>query len=90
MNDATPEYARSARVEVSRVGERVVLYHRDNGKALVLNPTGTWLWEQLVTSHTRDQLVAALRERHAELSAQQALQDTEAFLRELHEHHAIT
>ena len=47
-----PTYARSQDVDSSSVGDRVVLYHRGSRTALVLNPTGSWLWQGLVASAT--------------------------------------
>jgi hypothetical protein len=82
------DYMRSPRVDVSRVGERAVLYHRDSRTALVLNPSGSWLWDQLATARSRDQLAAALRGRY-NLSSDQAERDTDQFLSDLRHHQAL-
>lgn len=82
------DYIRSQRVDISRVGTRAVLYHRDSRKALVLNPSASWLWEQLASTRSRDQLADALRERYS-LSSDQAARDTDQFLSDLRQHDAI-
>ena len=76
------------RVEVSRVGSRAVLYNRDSREAVVLNPTGSWLWEQLASGRTADDLAAALQQRYG-LSREQASQDVAHFLADLRSHNAI-
>jgi hypothetical protein len=82
------DYMRSQRVDISRVGTRAVLYHRDSRKALVLNPSGSWLWEQLASARSRDQLAAALQEKYS-LSSDQAGRDIDQFLNDLRQHEAI-
>jgi hypothetical protein len=81
-------YARSPRVDVSRVGERSVLYHRENREALVLNASGSWLWDQLSTPRSGEELAAALQSRY-KLSPEQAAQDVERFLDDLRQHDAL-
>jgi hypothetical protein len=82
-------YARSGAVEASIVGDRVVLYHRTSRSALVLNPTGTGLWERLATPASLPDLTAALRERFPSLSGEDARRDVAAFIDELSRHGAI-
>jgi Coenzyme PQQ synthesis protein D (PqqD) len=84
-----PSYARCEAVEASTVGDRVVLYHRTSRSALVLNPTGSRLWERLATPASPQDLTAALRERFPEVSRDDALRDVSAFLDELTRHGAI-
>ena len=81
-------FVRSERVDVSRVGTRAVLYHRDSKKALVLNPSGSWLWEQLASARSRDQLAIALQEKYR-LSSDQAGRDIDQFLDNLRLHEAV-
>lgn len=76
----------SREVDASSVGDRVVLYHRGSKKALVLNPSGTFLWGRLESPRTLQELAAALAERYPGLDEQQALRDAEAFLAELETH----
>ena len=82
-------YARCAEVEASMVGDRVVLYHRTSRSALILNPTGSRLWEQLATPASPQDLIADLQERFPDLSRDDALRDVSAFLEELTRHGAI-
>jgi hypothetical protein len=81
-------YTRNARIDVSRVGQRAVLYHRDSREALVLNPTGSWLWDQLASGRTADQLASALQQQY-HLSPDQAAQDVTQFLDNLRRHDAL-
>lgn len=81
--------ARSAQIETSDVGERVVLYHRVSGKSLVLNPTGSWLWRQLTVPLSAADLAARLRQQFPTLDETTAQRDVEAYLRALSEHDAL-
>jgi hypothetical protein len=82
-------YARSGHVEASVVGDRVVLYHRTSRSALVLNPSGTHLWERLAAPAALPDLASALRQRFPALSGEDARKDVAAFLDELTRHGAI-
>jgi hypothetical protein len=82
-------YVRSGHVEASAVGDRVVLYHRTSRSALVLNPTGSHLWERLAVPATLPDLAAALREKFPALSGEDARRDVVAFLDELTRHGAV-
>ena len=84
-----PAYARSEQVEVSTVGDRVVLYHRTSRSALVLNPSGSRLWERLATPASSQDLTVTLRERFPALTPDDALRDVSSFLDELTRHGAI-
>ena len=79
-------YTRSPDASASAVGDRVVLYHRVSRAALVLNPTGSWIWEQLSAPRAPDALAAHLCERFPTLSLQQAETDVNAFLADLTRH----
>jgi hypothetical protein len=76
-------YTRSADASASTVGDRVVLYHRVSRAAIVLNPTGSWVWEQLIAPQTPSALAENLRARFPALSPEQAKTDVDAFLTEL-------
>ena len=84
-----PTYARSQDVDSSSVGDRVVLYHRGSRTALVLNPTGSWLWQGLVASATALDLAGRLRGRFPELTSELAARDVALFLDELLRHGAV-
>lgn len=82
-------YARSDQVEASTVGDRVVLYHRTSRTALVLNVTGSQLWERLAGPASIEDLTSILRERFPGLAPVDALRDVSSFLDELTRHGAI-
>ena len=100
----TARYGRSADVDTSTVGDRVVLYHRVTGSALVLNPTATWLWQLLTTSRDRTArlwdartgqplggpLHHAIRQTYPAVSQDQAGTDVRALIDELLRHQVIT
>ena len=67
----------------------MVLYHRTARTALVLNPTGSHLWDRLGTPAALPDLAAALREKFPALSAEDACKDVAVFLDELTRHGAI-
>ena len=79
-------YARSPDASASTVGDRVVLYHRTSRAALVLNPTGSVIWEQLSVPQTSDALAASLRARFPTLTVEQSQHDVDAFLADLVRH----
>jgi coenzyme PQQ synthesis protein D (PqqD) len=68
------------------VGERAVLYHRQSGTAVVLNPTGSWLWQRLTAFPTPQALAEQLRAKSPALTGEQALSDASTFLEELCQH----
>lgn len=76
-------FRRSPAVEETRVGDRVVLYHRQSGNAVVLNPTATILWEQLQADAAIDQLAAELSERFAGIEHDTIAEDVRMCLEEL-------
>jgi hypothetical protein len=79
-------YRRPRHVEESKVGDRVVLYHSESRKAIVLNPTGSWLWQLLATSQTKQILVEQLQSKFPSLQDEQAMRDTSVFLDDLLQH----
>jgi hypothetical protein len=81
-------YARSKDAVASSVGDRFVLYHRVSKSAIVLNPTGSWLWERLAEPRTVVQLTNDLLQRFPSLRQEDAERDVTHFLGEL-THHAM-
>lgn len=65
------------------VQDRAVLYSWDDGKAIVLNPTGAVLWEALESPRTPADLEDILTRRFPGLSADRARADVGAFLERL-------
>ena len=64
-------------------GERVVVFHKSTKNSIVLNPTGSWLWEQLEQPRSRQELVDRLVERYPDVERQRLADDMEVYLREL-------
>ena len=89
MSTGVTTHRRSPSVEESRVGDRVVLYHRATGASLVLNPTGALLWQLLATPYTTDELASELQARFPSLTAQQASGDASDFVSALRAHEVV-
>lgn len=87
--DISMHYTRSGQVDASPVGDRIVLYHRNSGKALVLNPTGSFLWECLETPQTLPDLTQRLRARFPSVAEVQAMEDVRRYLQALTEQELI-
>jgi hypothetical protein len=83
-------YARAPDASASTVGDRVVLYHRVSRAALVLNPTGSWIWEQLADPRSSAVLADHLRTRFPSLSPEGAERDVNTFLTDLVRHGMVT
>lgn len=73
-------------VQLSRTGDRCVLFNEHTGTAIVLNPTGTILAELLENPRSEADLASELEDRFDGLSNAQATADTAAFLKQLQEH----
>lgn len=86
--EATLHHA-SPDVDASSVGDRVVLYHRGTRQALVLNPSGSYLWRLLDEGRTAGALAAALAVHYPGLDAGRAAADVAAFLAELGRHEML-
>lgn len=71
------------------MGDRAVLYFWDEGKAIVLNPTGAVLWDALESPRTEPALCEILADRFPGLPAERARQDVAAFLARLVEENAL-
>ena len=81
MNDAL--FRRSTEVDVSTVGERVILFERATKRAIVLNPTGAQMWQLLETPRSATQLGAALGAQFPDVNAARIAADVEAYLSEM-------
>ena len=73
-------------VQLSRTGDRCVLFNGNTGTAIVLNPTGTILAELLEKSQTTPELTRELEQRFTGIDNAQATADVSAFLTQLHGH----
>ena len=81
--------ARSPQIETSDIGDRVVLYHSESGKSLVLNPLGTWLWRLMAAPMTTEDLAARVQAQYPTVDAESARRDVETYLYTLTEHGAL-
>lgn len=64
-------------------GERVVVFHQTTKNSIVLNPTGSWLWEQLDEPRSRDWLLDQMVERHQDVERETLEKDLDVYLKEL-------
>ena len=71
------------------VQDRAVLYSWDDGKAIVLNPTGSVLWEALASPRSAGELVQELIRRFPGLPPDRARTDVDAFLNRLRDESVV-
>lgn len=64
-------------------GERVVIYQSQRQNSIVLNPTGSWLWNQLATPRTLSFLVESLNKEHPEVALETLKDDLQAYVGEM-------
>lgn len=83
-------YRQSERIDASTVDDRAVLYNLDSGTVLVLNPTGTWLWNEIALPTTAGALAEALVARASPAVPPDPLGDIATFLQQLVEHGAVS
>lgn len=74
---------RSNRVDETRVGDRVVLYHRDTGSGMVLNPTGSMIWDALAAPQSAADLAAGLSARYPALEREKITADVGTYVESL-------
>ena len=84
MIDDRPIAREPSVVEV-RTDDRVVLYHPDRGLTLVLNPSGSLVWESLAAPQTVGSIAERLCSQWPALSLDNAQADVQRFLGELRE-----
>jgi hypothetical protein len=82
-------YRRSPAVEETTVGERIVLYHRVTGSAIVLNPTASLLWRELDRECNHADLVKSLHDGYPQVSESQIDADVTSCLADLVGHQLI-
>ena len=85
----TDRFRRSDRVDETRVGDRVVLYHRDTGSGVVLNPTGSLIWEALATPCSTDELAQDLSARYPGMTDEKIRNDVNTYVESLRENGLI-
>jgi hypothetical protein len=80
---------RSERVDETRVGDRVVLYHRDTGSGVVLNPSGSRIWDSLSTPSSATDLVERLAMEHVAIPRDRIAADVASYVASLKEQKLI-
>jgi hypothetical protein len=85
----TVRFRRSDRVDETRVGDRVVLYHRDTGSGVVLNPTGSLIWDALATPCSTDDLAHDLSARYPGMADDKIRTDVNTYVESLRENGLI-
>lgn len=80
---------RSDRVDETRVGDRVVLYHRDTGSGVVLNPTGSRIWDALTTPISANDIVERLAREHLATPRERIAADVHSYVASLKEQSLI-
>lgn len=85
----TYRFRRSDRVDETRVGDRVVLYHRDTGSGVVLNPTGSLIWDALVSPCSAADLAQDLATRYPGMAAERIETDVNTYVESLRENGLI-
>ena len=76
-------YKRSADVDETRVGERVVLYHRGSGTGIGLNPTGSLVWNALESPLTADEVVETLAHKYGSVERGRLSRDVNDYIESL-------
>lgn len=84
-----PIFCRSSKVDETRVGDRVVLYHRDTGSGVVLNPTGSMIWDALATPRSAADLADNLAARYPGVVPEKISADVKTYVESLLENDLI-
>ena len=88
-SSASIRFRRSTRVDETRVGDRVVLYQRDAGSGVVLNPAGSLVWDSLSTPRSHEELVAQLSAKFPSVARARIESDVAAYIDSLLAHSLI-
>lgn len=81
--DASAIYRKSRNVDETRIGDRIVLYHRDSGNGIVLNPSGTIMWDTLASPKSAAELREKLLSRFAGTDLARVTDDVDSYLASL-------
>ena len=84
-----PVISRHAETETIPSGERVVVYQNQTQNSIILNPTGSWLWNQLESPRSLGWLVETLGREHPEVDSQTLRNDIEAYIGEMLENQVL-
>ncbi len=86
---ALTRFRRSTRVDETRVGDRVVLYHRDAGSGIVLNPAGSLIWDAMSTPRSQDELATQLATKFPSIPRSRIESDVSTYIDSLLAHSLI-
>ncbi|CAN0437074.1 unnamed protein product, partial [Phaeothamnion confervicola] len=88
---ARVRYQRAAGVSESTVGSKKILYHPVHKKAIVLNPIGSWFWEQLAEPQPRDlaQVLGLLRAQYPDIETGLLERDLESYVAQLQKEEVV-
>ena len=75
--------ARHPKADTHPSGQRVVGFHQETHDSIVLNPTGSWLWNRLERPSPQSELIKALQAEHPDVEPQDIKSDVEAYIEEL-------
>jgi Coenzyme PQQ synthesis protein D (PqqD) len=78
-----PKLARHEQTSTHPSGQRVVVFHSETKDSIVLNPTGSWLWNQLEQPRRQSELVASLCQEHPDVPDENIAKDVEFYVKEL-------
>ena len=70
-------------MDETRVGDRIVLYQRDRGTGIVLNPVGSSVWDALCEPRSPQDIVADLLARYEGAPAEKVAADVDEYLNSL-------
>ena len=76
-------YQRSDRVDETRVGDRIVLYQRDRGTGVVLNPAGSSVCDALSEPKSSQDIVSDLLARYDGAPPEKVAADVDEYLTSL-------
>lgn len=83
-------YRRSPAVDETSVGERLVLYHRVSGSAVVLNPAASLLWKALADAADPAALADALQKRFPFVDHSRVKADVKSCLDDFASHQLVS
>lgn len=73
----SPRFVAVGGLESTPLDDGAVIFHPESGKFLLLNRSAAYLWAQLSTPATEEQLAARLREEFPDLLPEAARADTD-------------
>jgi hypothetical protein len=84
------QFQRNPRVEIAPLDDELILFDPLSSKFLVLNATGSYLWERLSELQTPDDLARAVCGRFSGIEMANALRDVTEILEQMVSHELVT